>query len=106
VHFGGDKIQPLLHAVTVDRASGRHEARVGFLVGKILHDDWAFGQLLTVIDLQHRNLALGIDAPKVLAAFGLFLRDIGPLELEIDAGLAGNNVRRKRTCARRIIKVS
>ena len=71
----------------------RHETGAGFLVGKILHDDRTFRQFLPVIGLQYRNLALGIDAPKILAALGLLLRDIGALELEIDTSLAGNNVR-------------
>jgi hypothetical protein len=95
VHFGGDKIQPFLHPVAIDRAGRRGKPGAGLLVGEALYHDRTLGQPLTVSDLQQRNLALGIDAPKIPTGLRLLLRDIGPLEFKVDTGLAENNLRRE-----------
>jgi hypothetical protein len=61
-----------------------------------LHDRRAFGQALTVIDLQHRHIALGVDGPKIDPAFGLLFAIVDLLVFERDAGFARNDVRRER----------
>ena len=54
--FGGDEVEPLLHAVAIHRACRRGEARFGFLVGQVLHDGRAFGEHLAVVELQGRQI--------------------------------------------------
>src|SRR2546426_12381218 len=87
-----DEIQPLLQLVALEAAAFRRKARIGLLVREVLDDRWTFGENLTAIELQRRDVALAVDFQKVAAAVVLPGFEIHLDQLDRDAGFAGDDV--------------
>jgi hypothetical protein len=100
VHFARDVVQPLLHAISLERAVLRREIALRLLIGEVLHDGHAFGEHLAVVELERRHGTLGIDGEVVRAILELLGLGIGALELDGQTGLEGGDVRGERTGAR------
>jgi len=54
---------------------------------------------LAVVELERRNVALGIDLPEIVAARGLLVRDVDLFQVELVARFARDDMRRHRAGA-------
>src|SRR6185312_4157992 len=82
VHLGGEEVEPFLQAHALHRARFRGEARLGLAVGEVLHDGRALGQARAVVQLEHRDVALAVDAVEVAAAVELVRLGVDLHEVE------------------------
>jgi hypothetical protein len=105
VDLGGDEVEPLLQAVARHRAGSWCQLAGRCLVGDVLHDGWPFAQALAVVELQQRDIALGVDAVVVGPVLQLVRLGAGQHRLEGQAGLGENDVGRQRTRAGAVVKL-
>ena len=83
----------------------RNQSRFGFQVGQILHDGRTFGQQAVIVQHKRRDIAFGIYPVIVAAVRNRVGFEIDFFQRQSDAGFAGDNVRRQRTGAGRIIEL-
>src|SRR4029079_5951335 len=76
----------------------------GLLVRQVLADHAYFGECLAVVELQRWNIPFEVDFPVIIAALGFLVGNIDLDQVEIDPGLAGNNMWRHRAGTGRVEK--
>src|SRR5205823_13421056 len=60
---------------------------------------------LAVVQLEHGHIAARVHLPEVAAAFHAFVLGVDLLQLDGNAGLARDDVRRKRASSRCVVKL-
>jgi hypothetical protein len=96
VQFRADEIEPRLQSRTRERAGRRGKAAFGFLIGQVLHDGWALGQQLAVVEFEHRHIAVRIHGGEVRARRRRMRRfaEVDAHQFERDSSFNGNDMRR------------
>jgi hypothetical protein len=68
----------------------------GLLIGDVLNDHRAFGELFAVVEFKARHLPFRVYGPIILTGLGLLFLIIDLLEFEVRAGLAQHDMGRQR----------
>src|SRR3954451_2567720 len=105
VDLGRDEGQPLLQPVALHGAARRREAGLRRLVGEVLHQRRDLGQDLAIVEAKRRDVALRVDLREGLAALGLAGGEVELVEIDLEPGLAGDDVWGERAGAGRVIKL-
>jgi hypothetical protein len=93
VDLARDVAEMFLQVIARHRAGGWREPRAGVAIRDVLHDGWALGEALAIVELERRHVALGVDGPEVPAVAGPVRREINDRRLERESGFAQRNVR-------------
>src|SRR5690606_2597623 len=94
VQFRGNEVQPNLKFEALPGSGGRYERRFGLEVAEVLQDRGTFRQKSAILELQRRNVALGIDRSEGNAAFRQVWRspDVDPFERKRNARFCSDDL--------------
>ena len=99
VQLGRCPRQPFHRFVAFKRAGNRRQRACRGLVGHVLQDDLALGEQVTIFQRQRRHIALGIDGPEIVAAFGQLGAQVDALAVKWQAGGDQGDTGRERAGA-------
>jgi hypothetical protein len=105
VDLGRDEGEPLLETIALERAVRRGKARLRRLVGKVLHERRDLRQDRAVVEAQRRDVAFRVHVREGLAPFRDAGSEVELVEIEREAGLAGDDMRGERAGSGGIVQL-